>query len=102
MATTAVIVDDEAQCRETLAALLEGRHPGIHLLGLANDVPAGTALVRAEQPDILFLDVEMGRMTGFDLLKAIAPQRPSVIFTTAHESYAMRAIRFSALGYLLK
>ncbi|HRO40266.1 MAG TPA: LytTR family DNA-binding domain-containing protein [Flavobacteriales bacterium] len=102
MATTAVIVDDEAQCRETLASLLAERHPGIHLLGVANDVPSGTALVRAEGPDVLFLDVEMGRMTGFDLLKAIAPKVPHVIFTTAHESYAVRAIRFSAVDYLLK
>lgn len=102
MATTAVIVDDEAQCRETLAALLAERHPEIRIAGIANDVPSGAALVRSEQPDILFLDVEMGRMTGFDLLKAIAPQRPTVIFTTAHESYAVRAIRFSALDYLLK
>lgn len=102
MATTAVIVDDEAQCRETLSALLAERHPDIRIAGMANDVPSGTALVRAEQPDILFLDVEMGRMTGFDLLKAIAPVRPTVIFTTAHEGYAVRAIRFSALDYLLK
>jgi len=102
MATTAVIVDDEAQCRETLSALLAERHPEIRIAGIANDVPSGAALVRSEQPDILFLDVEMGRMTGFDLLKTIAPLRPTVIFTTAHEGYAVRAIRFSALDYLLK
>ncbi len=102
MATTAVIVDDEAQCRETLSALLAERHPDIQLIGMADDVPGGTALVRAERPDLLFLDVEMGRMTGFDLLKAIAPQQPHVIFTTAHEGYAVRAIRFSAVDYLLK
>ncbi|MBZ0207409.1 MAG: LytTR family DNA-binding domain-containing protein [Flavobacteriales bacterium] len=102
MATTAVIVDDEAQCRGILAALLAERHPDIHLKGTADDVPRGVSLVRNERPDLLFLDVEMGSMTGFDLLKAIAPQRPHVVFTTAHEGYAVRAIRFSALDYLLK
>ncbi|HQV38744.1 MAG: response regulator transcription factor [Flavobacteriales bacterium] len=102
MTTTAVIVDDEAQCRETLSAMLAERHPDIQLIGMADDVPGGTALVRAEHPELLFLDVEMGRMTGFDLLKAIAPQQPHVIFTTAHEGYAVRAIRFSAVDYLLK
>lgn len=102
MAATAVLVDDEAQCRDTLSALLKERHPDIQVIGMATDVPSGIALVRKEQPDLLFLDVEMGRMTGFDLLKAIAPVRPHVIFTTAHEGYAVRAIRFNALDFLLK
>jgi len=102
MATTALIVDDEAQCRDTLSSLLAERHPNIYVIGIANDVPSGTALALAHMPDLLFLDVEMGRMTGFDLLKAIAPHRPHVIFTTAHEGYAVRAIRFNAVDYLLK
>ena len=102
MATTALIVDDEAQCRDTLSSLLAERHPNIHVIGIANDVPSGTALALAHMPDLLFLDVVMGRMTGFDLLKAIAPHRPHVIFTTAHEGYAVRAIRFNAVDYLLK
>ena len=102
MKTTALIVDDEAMSRDTLGALLNERHPAIEVLGMATDVPSGIAMTREKRPDILFLDVEMGRMTGFDLLKAIAPQRPHVVFTTAHESYAVRAIRFNAVDYLLK
>lgn len=99
---TAVVIDDEAFCREELSGLLGQRHPSVKVLGQAANVPNGIALVRNLKPDILFLDVEMGNMTGFDLLKAIAPQQPHVIFTTAHESYAVRAIRFHALGYVLK
>jgi len=99
---TALIIDDEALCREELLGLLGKRHPSINVLGQASTVPEGIGLARSTKPDILFLDVEMGNMTGFDLLKAIASQQPHVIFTTAHESYAVKAIRFHALGYVLK
>ncbi|MBV6404055.1 MAG: response regulator transcription factor [Flavobacteriales bacterium] len=99
---TAVIIDDEAACITALQAMLARRHPGVALVGTAVDVPSGVALLKEKRPDLLFLDVELGDMTGFDLLKAIAPLRPQVIFTTAHESYAVKAIRFNALDYLLK
>lgn len=99
---TAAIVDDEALCREPLVELLRQRHPAIRIVGQATNVPEGVALVRSTKPDILFLDIEMGGMTGFDLLKAISPVQPQIIFTTAHEGYAVRAIRFNALDYLLK
>lgn len=102
MTITAAIVDDEAQSRENLHDLLRRRHPGIQLLGMGHDVPSGIALVRERRPALLFLDIEMGEMTGFDLLKALTVPRPHVIFTTAHEGYAVKAIRFNALDYLLK
>lgn len=99
---TAVIVDDEASAHGILAGLLRERHPHVEVIGTATAVPQAIDLVQAVRPDILFLDVEMGRMTGFDLLKALPPPRPHTIFTTAHEGYAVRAIRFNALDYLLK
>ena len=102
MRTTACIVDDEEHCRSALSGLLERRHPEIELLGMATNVPDGIKLVHAQKPKLLFLDIEMGKQTGFDLLQAIGPDQPHVIFTTAHEGYAVRAIRFSALDYLLK
>lgn len=102
MSATALIIDDEAQARDNLKALLTERHPALDVIGISHDVPAGIALVKEKRPDVLFLDIEMGRMTGFDLLKAISPQQPHVIFTTAHVGYAVRAIRFNALDYLLK
>lgn len=99
---TAVIVDDEQHCRDGLQAHLARKHPEVELLGMATNVPEGIALLGKTAPQILFLDIEIGNLTGFDLLQALGPDRPHVIFTTAHEGYAVKAIRFSALDYLLK
>lgn len=99
---TAVVVDDEDAPRNILVNLLKRRHPEVHLLGTAVDVPSGIELVRKADPHVLFLDIELKDKTGFDLLRALGNDRPHVIFTTAHESYAVKAIRFSALDYLLK
>lgn len=102
MPITAAIVDDEPHFRELLGNLLKSRFPEITLEGDAGDVPSGAALVKARRPDILFLDIEMAGMTGFDLLKRIAPLEPLVIFITAHEGYAVRAIKFNALDFIVK
>jgi len=98
----AVIVDDEAHCRDALSAILQRKHPEVELLGMAGSVPEGIALVGRTKPDLVFLDVEMAPHTGFDLLQALGSDVPHVVFTTAHESYALKAIRFSALDFLLK
>ncbi len=97
-----VIVDDEENARTVLKTLLQERHPHLKILGMAGDAVTGVSMVRDHRPNLLFLDVELGKMTGFDLLRSITPMKPHVIFTTAHENYAVRAIRFNALDYLLK
>lgn len=74
----------------------------MQVLGTSDDVPNGIELIRRIDPQVLFLDIELKDKTGFDLLRALGTDRPHVIFTTAHESYAVKAIRFSALDYLLK
>jgi two-component system LytT family response regulator len=99
---TAVIVEDEAHCQRAIAALLERKLPDIRLLGSAATLTEGVEAVARLRPDILFLDVEIGDRSGFDLLQALGPAHPHVIFTTAHEGYALKAIRFSALDFLLK
>lgn len=99
---TAVIVDDEEHCRAALSGLISRKFPEIDLLDMATNVPDGIALIQRVEPELLFLDVEMGDQTGFDLLAALGSHRPHIIFTTAHESYALKAIRFSAIDYLLK
>ena len=99
---TAVIVDDEEAPRNLLTNLLKRQHSEVQLLGTEVDVPSGIDLVRRTAPQVLFLDIELKDKTGFDLLRALGERRPHVIFTTAHESYAVKAIRFSALDYLLK
>lgn len=100
--TTAVIVDDEAHARDALAGLLQQRFSTVQLLGTARHVEEGVELVKRLRPTVLFLDVELGDRTGFELLEAIGAERPHVVFTTAHEGYAVKAIRFSALDFLLK
>lgn len=99
---TAVIVDDEAHCQEVLRTLLAHKLPEVQLLGTASSLTEGVAAVSRLRPDILFLDVELGDHTGFEVLQALGPTHPHVIFTTAHEGYALKAIRFSALDFLLK
>lgn len=102
MKTTAVIVDDEERARAALVSLVRSELPQVELVGTADSVDSGIALVKAQRPVILFLDIELSDRTGFELLEALGAERPHVIFTTAHESYAVKAIRFSALDYLLK
>lgn len=85
------------------ATAAEQGAPDLEVLGSAQDVPSGIDLIRKVRPDILFLDMDLGGQTGFDLLRALGEDKPHIlIFTTAHESYAVKAIRFSALDYLLK
>lgn len=99
---TAVIVEDEAHCREALTGLLQQHFPAVDIRGAATDVAGALDLVQREKPALLFLDVELGDRTGFELLEEFGPERPHVIFTTAHEGYAVKALRFSALDFLLK
>lgn len=102
MLITAFIVDDEPRFRELLAKLLADRFPDIALVGSAGNVPEAAALIAEKRPDLLFLDVELGAMSGFDLLKRIAPLEPLVVFVTAHAGHAVRAIKFNALDFLVK
>jgi len=102
MPTTALIVDDEPRFRDLLAKLLTDRFPEVMLVGSAGTVPEAATLIKEKRPDLLFLDVELGGMSGFDLLKRIAPLEPLVVFVTAHAGYAVRAIKFNALDFLVK
>lgn len=98
----AVVVEDQELPRNALLKLLELTQPGIQVVGIAADVPTAKVEIRKSRPDVVFLDVELGGQTGFDLLTALGDQPPMVIFTTAKEGYALAAIRFSAMDYLLK
>jgi two-component system LytT family response regulator len=99
---TAVIIDDEEHCREALGSVLQREHPEVVILGQASDVRSGLELVLRTTPQVIFLDIEIGEHTGFELLQMLGHHKPHVIFTTAHVSYAVRAIRFSAIDFLLK
>lgn len=98
----AVIVDDEQSGRDSLSRLLEENCHDVEVVGQAGSVDQAVEVIRLNHPDLVFLDVEMPRGSGFELLKRI--ERPSfkTIFVTAHNHYAIKAIKFSATDYLLK
>lgn len=98
----ALIVDDEEKAREVLQALIEMYIPEITTVETTGSPMEAVGLIRHFQPDILFLDVVMPRMNGFDVLNTLDEWNFDVIFTTAYNNYAIQAIRFSALDYLLK
>lgn len=99
---TALIVDDEQKGRDTLQHLLGEYCPHVKVLGQVDSVDAAAAFIKAQQPALVFLDVEMPRGSGFDLLKQFDPVPFRTIFVTAHQHYAIKAIRFAAVDYLLK
>ncbi|TNE55799.1 MAG: response regulator transcription factor [Bacteroidetes bacterium] len=99
----AIIVDDEALARETLALFLYRIHPEIEILGQAENVQKAHDLIREHQPEIVFLDVEMPGGNGFDLLDKFKEDiNFKVIFTTAYGHYAIQAIRYASFDYILK
>lgn len=101
----AIIVDDEANSREALRGKLELFCPEVEVEAEAAAVEEAVALLKEHKPDLLFLDIELAGGSGFDILELIkeeAQLNPAVIFITAHDKFAIQAIKFSALDYLLK
>lgn len=98
----AIIVEDEKHNRETLKNLLTEFCPGVQVQGMAGSVEEALPLIRSVQPDLVFLDIELQTGTGFDLLAQLQDLDFEVVFTTAFEQYAIKAIKFSSLDYLLK
>lgn len=98
----AVIVEDEAKSRELLQALVTKHCSNVQVVATAANVKEGTDVIRKHSPDLIFLDISMPDGTGFDLLEYISPIKADIIFTTATDKYAIKAIKYSALDYLLK
>lgn len=98
----AIIVDDEQHCIEALQTMLQKKCPEVTVLGGVNSVKEAKDLIDDVKPDVVFLDVEMPHQNGFELLKLFDRITFDVIFTTAYEQYALKAIKFNALDYLLK
>ena len=98
----ALIIDDEPSAVTTLRLMLDRYVPEIRELISTNNVVEGLELIKSFQPQLLFLDIQMPVMTGFEMLKRLPEINFNIIFTTAHDQYAIEAIRFSALDYLLK
>lgn len=98
----ALIVDDEQSSIDLLQWLLNQYCPDITAIRSARNVPDAITHIHSFQPDIVFLDIQMPHQSGFDLLTTIDNWNFEVIFTTAYNEFAIQAIRFSALDYLLK
>lgn len=100
---TAIIIDDEQHCIDRLDNLLKENHPDtINLAGAFRNIEEGILAIGKLRPQLVFLDVQINNSTGFDLLKQLTKIEFDIIFTTAYEKYAVQAIKFSALDYLLK
>lgn len=96
----ALIIEDEEPARKMVLHLLAS-HPEIVVVGECADGFCGAKLIRELSPDLVFLDIQMPRLTGFELLEVI-DEKPEIIFTTAFDEYAILAFEINALDYLLK
>jgi two-component system LytT family response regulator len=99
---TAVIIDDEAKGRMALRKKLDAFCPQVEVIGEAADGEQGMVLISSQDPQIVFLDIEMPRMGGFDMLQKLERKHFHLIFTTAYDQYAIKAIKYAAFDYLLK
>ena len=97
-----IIVDDEEYSCESLSTLLERYCPEIEVTDICTSGEAALQSIKKHSPDLLFLDIEMPHMNGFEMLKKLDIVNFQLIFTTSYDQYAIKAIRFSALDYLLK
>ena len=97
-----IIIDDEEDGREALRLAIEQFCPQVQLVALCGSPQEGLSKIQELDPDLVFLDVQMPKMSGFDLLEKLGQINFEVIFVTAFDKYAIKAIRFSALDYLLK
>jgi two-component system, LytTR family, response regulator len=97
----ALIIDDERLARAEVRRLLDD-FGWVKVVGEAENVEQALELIQAQQPELLFLDVQMPGKSGFDLLEEIRGEMPRVIFTTAYDEFALRAFEVNALDYLMK
>lgn len=103
---TALLIDDDQNLRNGMKGLLARYAPEIHILGEADSVKTGIEAIDKLKPQVVFLDIQLGDGTGFDILEQLALKNGKssshIVFITAHEQYAIKAFRFSALDFLLK
>jgi two-component system LytT family response regulator len=98
----AIIIDDEISCTESLSLELGMYCPQVQVVACCHSAAEGLAAIIRYKPDLIFLDIEMPRMNGFEMLRQLNEINFDVIFVTAYDQFAMKAIKFSASDYLLK
>lgn len=102
MSITAILIDDEQHNLENLQVLLETYCPKVKICGTAIDATQARLLIEEKKPELIFLDIQMTGESGFDLLRSLNNRNFEVIFVTAYDKYAIQAMRFAAVDYLLK
>lgn len=100
--TSAIIIDDESKGRLALREKIAAYCPQIEVLAEASNGQEALLLIRHHHPQLIFLDIEMPRMNGFEMLNEISERHFHIIFTTAYDQYAIKAIKYAAFDYLLK
>jgi len=98
----AIIIDDEPESRNTIRNILATYCEKVNVVDEAENVGSGVQSIKMNKPDLVFLDIQMPDGTGFDLLQQVGNVVFQVIFVTAFDQYALKAIKFSALDYILK
>ena len=98
----ALVIDDENRTRDLIAKMINSFGLDIKAISAGESVVSGLKAIEEHSPDIVFLDIQMPDGTGFDLLRSLPNKSFEVIFITAHEEFAIKAIKFSALDYILK
>lgn len=98
----ALIIDDEIHCSESLRFLLNKYHADVKIVDEANDPIQAIGLIAVHKPEVIFLDIEMPHLNGFELLSKLETIDFEIIFTTAYDEFALKAIKVNALDYLLK
>lgn len=98
----AILIDDEPNATEALTNMLQLTAPDVQVIAVTNDPKVGLEMLRNAQLDLLFLDIQMPHLSGFELLNRLGKTNFSIIFTTAYDQYALQAFKYSAVDYLLK
>jgi two-component system LytT family response regulator len=102
MKTRTLIVDDEPLARERLRKLLENE-PGVEIIGECTNGAEAVAAIKKDEPDLVFLDVQMPELNGFDVIgQLVGGHLPAIVFVTAHDKFALKAFEVHAVDYLLK
>lgn len=99
---TAILVDDEKNALEMLEWMLQKNCPEVEIIAMCDSPLDGLDKIKALKPDVIFLDIEMPQLNGFDLLERLGKHTSNVIFTTAYNQFAIKAFKVCALDYLLK
>jgi len=102
MQITAIIIDDEPKAVQNLCLLLEKYCPSVNVIAKSTDPVEGIGLIISKEPKLVFLDIDMPNLNGFELLEKVKFTRFEVIFITAYQHFALQAIKISALDFILK